>query len=800
MSCRRSLFLTLLSLLFTAHIVAQNAFQPASLTGNLLEAATKKPLPNATVSLVSRDGKLLLTILSSEKGSFSLLVSDTGAHQVRITHAGLKEQVLRVQITPNFTGWHLGTLNMQPGEGTLAEVVIKTERPLVEQKADRLVYNAERDLSTLGGTAADVLRNVPMLSVDGDGNVQLRGTSNIRVLINNKPSSLIAVSLADALRQLPAENIKSVEVITSPGARYDAEGTAGVINIITKKNLLQGVTGLVSIVPGNVSTIGNAGLNFRRPKYGLNFSSNINQFYNTGTTFLQRKDLATGEVLTQDGKTKNRSGFVSPRLGFDWTLNERTSLSGGVAYTPSHNTVRNQQVITESGNGRADERSSFAFLNSTQNTSFDYNLELLRTFKDPQKELALLMIYGVSNTDNEIEQERFDLASRPFYRQRNTNDSKNEEATMQLDYTHPFKNKTVMEVGAKTIIRKAGSSVLYQDFFLLPGTQTSAVTSFTYTQNVWSGYFSYAFQLGNVQIKPGLRYEGTGIDALDRVKNVGFQTDYQNFIPSFNAAYTFKQKHSLRLSYTQRLQRPQLFFLNPYREVVAPQVIREGNPALDPERSNLYEVGYGTYGPKSSFNASLYGRTTNNAINSLLSLQNDTTYIRFFNLARNQTYGINLSGNYKPNKKISLNANLNVYHASLEAGALANRGWMYNAFTSYSIDLGKGWWHGFNGSFTSRTVTLQGRMAAFYYHNTTLRKDIWKKRGAIGVNLANPFMRGTRFRTNTAGEGFEQVEDNINFTRGIRLTLNYRFGVLQQAKAPRKAKKTINNDDALRGQ
>jgi hypothetical protein len=240
--------------------------------------------------------------------------------------------------------------------------------------------------------------------------------------------------------------------------------------------------------------------------------------------------------------------------------------------------------------------------------------------------------------------------------------------------------------------------------------------------------------------------------------------------------------------------------LNPYQEVIAPQLIRYGNPQLDAEVATLYDLGYGTYTPKYSINISVYGRVTNNAISSVLSLVKDTTYMTFLNIANNKTFGTNISGSFKPIKAWSLNGNINLFYADLQGNGLTNSGWMYSMFIGSNFDLGKGWFHGFTGSFNSRRVNLQGRMAAFYYHNTTLRKDIWKKKGSIGINLANPFMKGTRVRNNLITTAFEQREDNINFTRGVRLAFNYRFGQLQQNKAPRKPKKTIANDDALRGQ
>jgi len=798
----KRLVLSSLALLysFTSFCQTENTTaSKSSLTGTIVDATTKKGVEGATVSWSQKGGaKKSGATASDAAGKFSIAITDSGTYILRITAVGFKEQT--VSLTASVEGYHLGELALVSGTGTLAEVIIKTDKPLIEQKADRLVYNAEKDLSTLGGTAADVLRNVPMLSVDGNGNVQLRGSSNIRVLVNNKPSSIIAVSVADALRQLPADVVKAVEVITSPGAKYDAEGTAGIINIITKKNMLQGVTGSVLIVPGNVSTIGNAGLNFRRPKYGLNFSAGINQFYNRGRAYLERLNYSDNSIFIQDGRTKNRSGFVSPRLGFDVTLNDRNNISGGIAYNPAHNTVRNRQTLTRRAPGFADNISTLELLSRSRDIGYDANFEYLRTFKDPQKELGFLALYSITDSDNEAYQDEFGGGKEVVYQQRNLNKSQNREATFQVDFTQPLKNKTLIEMGAKTILRKASSDVDYRDIYPLSGFERTSENIFSYNQDVWAGYLSYAFKLWNkVQVKTGVRYEKTEIFADYKTRDYSFSAGYDNLIPSLNAAYTFKQKHTVRIGFTQRLQRPQLYFLNPYREVIAPQIIRQGNPELDAELADLYEIGYGTYGAKFSFNASVYARITDNAITSAINLENDTTYIRFFNIAKNKTVGGSVSSNLKPWKAVGLNANANVYYADLQGDGVSNSGWMYNFFTGLNVELGKGWSYAFTGSFNSRRVSLQGRMASFYYHNTTLRREIWNKRGTIGINLANPLMRGTRYRTELATATFEQLEDRIDYTRGVRLSFSYRFGSLQQAKAPRKPKKSISNDDALRG-
>jgi outer membrane receptor protein involved in Fe transport len=772
----------------------------SKISGRIIDMITGDAAKYATVTIIDKStSKAVDRKVTNENGIFSSKKIMSGIYKVSVSFVGYQSFDIDVSVADN-SDVTMDTIRLIRDSNKLADVLVKTDKPLIEERADRLIYNAEKDISAMGGTAADLLRNVPMISVDGSGNVQLRGSSNIRVLINNRPSTIIASSTADALRQIPADMIKTVEVITSPSAKYDAEGTAGIVNIITKKNMLQGVTGNLNLIPGNVSTIGSGGINYRRRKLGLNSNISINQFYNTGTTYLERLTYSNKALFTQVGKTKNNSGFISPGVGFDYTFDDRNSIAGGIRLNPSHDNVRNRQVVTNTRPGSASTVSNLELVNKTKAFGYDFNLDYLRTFKDPQQELSFLTLYSIFNSDNEANQDHFNDNKQLYYLQRNLNQSQNLEGTFQVDYTQPLKNKTTFEIGAKTVLRKASSDVDYRNTYPLNGTSTLAENIFSYHQNVWASYITYNFQMfKNLNIKVGTRYENTGIDADYKTNNTAFSTGYDNLLPSLNMSYTHNKKHTFRFNFTQRLQRPQLFYLNPYREVISPQIVRVGNPQLNAEVADLFEISYGTYKPNFSLNTSVFSRVTNNAIASSISLVNDTSYLTFLNIASNKTYGTNFSTLVKPLKTWSINANLNVYYVDLEGVGVSNSGFMFTSSASTTIDFGKGWFYSFTGNFNSRRVTLQGRMAAFYYHNTTLRKDILKKRGAIGINLANPFMRGTRVRNNLMTPEFEQREDNINYTRGIRGTFTLRFGALQQQKAPRKARKNINNDDALRG-
>ena len=293
----------------------------ARLAGFIIDAETKKPIEFATVALLpATGGKPIDGTVCNEKGQFRLENLAAGSYRLVVSFIGYESKTVNdISLAANNADVNIGAIPIKSDFRKLKEVNVTTERELFENKVDRIVYNAEKDVSNAGGNAADVLKKVPQVTVDLDGNVQLRGSSNIRVLINNKPSSIMAASVADALKQIPSDMIKSVEVITSPSAKYDAEGTAGIINIITKKNNLQGVNGSVNTSFGNLSSNVGASVNYRQGKLGLNSNLGRNQWGVYGETDVRRTDRLEGttNTLTQESDFHNGGKFNYIQFGAD---------------------------------------------------------------------------------------------------------------------------------------------------------------------------------------------------------------------------------------------------------------------------------------------------------------------------------------------------------------------------------------------------------------------------------------------------------------------------------------------------
>ena len=778
----------------------------------------KKPVEFATVALISQSsGKPVDGAITDEKGRFTINRIAAGQYKVTVSFLGYATKTVdQVTISGNKNEVSLGTVSLQSDTKALKEVAITGEKPLVEDKVDRMVYNAEKDITNVGGTAGDVLKKVPGLTVDLEGNVQLRGSSNIRVLINNKPSSIMATSIADALKQIPSDQIKTVEVITSPSARYDAEGTAGIINIVLKKNGLQGINGNANASYGTRNSNVGGNVNFRKNQFGLNTSLGHNWNNNPGrntaeTTYEGNPGL---DRLSQRMTGKRVGSFDFVQLGADYDLNKKNNIAAGIRFQSGDLAFKTTQTSEQYLNGVIRDRNTRANNNAFEVSNYDLNLDYTKTFDKQGQELTFLGLLSRSNRDNHNFADVYGQDMQLKQREKNLNDAFNEEITFQTDYTHPLKTSHILEVGAKAILRTANSDFRFSladpasaPYILQPRRSDE----FTYDQNVVASYASYGFSLDKkYNFKVGGRYEHTAIDGNFVSSGTAVKQDYDNLIPSIAVSRTLKNNQTVKLNYTRRIQRPQLFYLNPFVNNMDTFNIQRGNPKLAAELTDAYELSYSTFFKSgTSLNASLYWRQTNNSIQSFtLPLDNGVNETTFGNIGRNASYGMSLFGNTKFLSKGNVSGNVNFYYVDLESKQLqaANSSLMYNANLNVSYAFAKGLSAQMFGMFNSPRVTLQGQSSSWTYYNLALKKEILKKKGSISAGVDNPFSETLKqrntFKTDKSEQNLisSQQESTLYvYTRQVRVSLNYQFGKMDFKSAPRRKKK-ISNDDAKQGE
>ena len=796
------------------------AAQPAvtgKISGIILDSISRKPIDYATVSL-GRAGSTKTTngALTDEKGSFKIENITAGIYRVTIAFLGYQTKIIdSVRTTPAKPDLNLGRIMLSPNQNMLKEVVITGTTPIIENKIDKLVYNAEQDVAIAGGNATDVLRKVPLLSVDFEGNVSLRGSQNVRVLINGKPSGSMASNMADALRAIPADQIKNVEVITSPSAKYDAEGTSGIINIITKKSNLAGVSGSINGGVGIRQNSGNLNLNAKTGRLAV--TANGGGYYSwpvTSDITFNRTNTGGTQIISQAGQSRTFRLASNGSIGADYDFNSFNSISSNIRLNGFSNGADGSNLNQNIFNGMM---TNFTRLSDNQMNmnGVDWSSDYLHKFKKKDQQISLA--YQFTNS-KQISDYTTDF-SNTIIDEYGDNNADNTENTIQLDYTHPFK-KVTFETGLKGILRDIVSDNQTRNFNSLTNIFTpipSRTFVYDYSQDVYSAYATFAFTLAKkFGVRAGARYEGTEINGDARSAGAGaspFSSRYFNLVPSIVVSQTFKNFSTIKLSYNQRLQRPSLFFLNPFLNSADIFNQSQGNPALQPELSHNIEFNYSMFVKSSVLNASLYYRRTNDIIESFVlpisvidpatgnaAVGSKTT---FRNVGSNNSVGFNFFGQVNPIKPLTLRGNFNVFTYDINANGgftvtNTNTQLIYNGFFMASYVFQKGLTFETFLITNSPRQTAQGRNPSFNMWNLGLKKEIMKKKGSLGLTIIDPFNENKNFRQNIAGADFIQTSNFSVPFRSFGASFSYRFGKLSM-QAPKK-KRGVSNDDLKQGE
>ena len=818
------------------------SFSPGTITGRLsgrmVDSVSGKPIPFSSVALLNSEGRPVLGTIGDEQGLFIVGKIPAGNYKLIVSCVGYQPKTLAgVSITDQNTVIELGTIRLWADSKVLNEVTVTEQRALIEDKGDRLVYNAEKDISNSGGSAADVLRKVPMLTVDLNGSVQLRGSSNFRIFLNGKPSAMMARNPADALRQMPGGNIKSVEVITSPGARYDAEGAAGIINIVTLKRL-EGINGSANASAGNLSNSAGANVSAQGKRLGISVTGSFYQYRSISYTESDRTTLVAGRAINRlfqrsDQDNTGLGGNVGINLDYDPDSTTRISLwlSGWGGDWPNNSKLFSR-LSAINGSTLKEFQGQIRFDDFYRNG--EVNLGYTKTYtrrkvvysqvpvpnsrdmqavghyvteKGSQPELSFLMQYSHTPDRNYYTFDQSSSEDVVTYRERSTNISRYNELTFQSDYTYPFRFRTgkdttqaSLEIGAKGILRDIGSNYTLdqaRDGSLNFVADSTRYNQFDYSQQVLSGYTSLRLVIAkNWTLTTGARLEQTFIGGAFVSTNTSVSRDYLNLIPNFSLSRKFKKGQTLRASYTQRITRPQVGYLNPYVNFSNPQNLVTGNPALDAELAHLSELAYSTFiGKKIFLNTAVYHRQTNNAIEYVFSVNEAGVSIsRPLNIARRSISGFQVNTNVQPIRNMTVSGGgalqwIDAYSSALLQG---NKGLVWNFTTNLSYRFAKGVIVQANGNYNSGRIILQGRSSGLYGYSVSARKELWNKKASLTLSANTPFNRVVRQENLRDAPTFTSYGYSANVTRSVLATFYWQFG--QNTSNSRQSKK-INNDD-----
>lgn len=798
----------------------QTEKEPARIIGVAKDAKSGEPVGYATAALYKKGADVSLAgAVADGDGKFFITGFEPGDYTLQLTFIGFETLVVDgIKVTSPLGDINLGELMMSDEGLALEEVTVQGQRELIEERVDRTIYKAENDKTVAGGDATDVLRRVPMLSVDLDGNVSMRGSSNITVLIDNRPSAIAASSITDALRQIPADEIKEVEVITSPSARFDAEGTSGVINIVTKKNNLEGMT--VSINSGAGLRGSNLGLNggARIGKFGFSLGGFGRAGYNTLGSFDNTQTLLGADggqtVIAQSADTERNFMFGRYNFGIDYEINKYNFLTGSANFGIRNSRNYQNDFLTQTFVAGDLVNSALRQTDTKdKSNSIDVSLNYTRTFEKKGKEVSFLTLYSRNNRENSFVNSLFNEDFQTIdSRLRNDNPSRNEEFTAQLDFVTPMgaDGQQILEYGAKNILRKAYSDFAYfraegVDGDYIELVDPSLSNEFSYDQNVSAAYVSYTFNfLKNYTLKPGFRYEYTTISA-DFANELTVEIpSYGSLIPSLNASRKLKNGNMIKAAYNRRLQRPSLRFLNPNIEASNPLQVTQGNPELDPEFTDNYELGYSTFIKGTMLNFTTFYRNTTGSIQAVRSVLDDVIYTTFENIGQEQAIGTNIFANVNINNKFSLNGGIDLFYTMLDNGlsdpqtAAQNEGWVVSGRMFGNYSLPKNWQVQLFTFARGKRVQLQGTSGGFAAYGLNLNKQFQEKRGSIGFGVENFLAKEFIVRNETITPTIIQNSTTALRNMNFKINFSYRIGKMSMNDRNRR-RKSVNNDDLKGG-
>jgi len=806
----RIFFTPLLLLLVLSNKAKSENIADGKISGRIIDAVSSQPIEYATIGLfLQGDNKVANGTTSDGKGNFKLTHVSNGTYKLSINFMGYTtNEKLNIVIGRDNSAIAFGDIKLSSKQTMLKEVIITSEKSIIENKIDKTVYNVDKDITSQSGVASDVLKKVPQVSVDVDGNVELQGNSNIRFLINGKPSALFGSNIADVLQSIPSNQIQNIEIITSPGAKYDAEGTGGIINIILKKSTAQGVNGNISLSVGTRLENESFNLNVRKGKLGINaFIGGNAQLLSTTINRMNRSayDLSGSSQLLQNGTGQFRRNGDQSGLGFDWDIDLRNNITGTVEYEyfGNHNVGKaSRQTIMEDvkGNQLSDVYDAINTTNYYHSQILDYSLNYKKKFKKKDQELEFSWISSNANNYSHYQQAQQELLSyAPLNSTVGNNPGFQKEMEFVVNYIQPLGNDAMFETGVKTQSDHINGT---SDVYLL--NTTSGLYDFNsgqssvlnYKRYIYAGYLSASFKVLKLfDVKAGFRDEYTRAKANFKNSGVVAIPPYNTLIPSLVISKTLKYNQTIKISYTHRIQRPEYRDLNPFVNASDPKNITTGNPNLRPEAGNKIELSYNeNFENGTNISSTLFYRGNVDDIQSYTKyypayLIGDSTYTNVAistrqNIGREDNYGLNIFASIPAMKNLNIRTNISGFERYIFTGisSAANvHGFSYRTTINASYQLNSTLILELFGNFNSKRINAQGSMPSFSTYNFAFRKQLFKN-ASIAATATNFFNEYVNQKTNLTGDNFTLINVRQLPYRSFGINFTYKFGKLKFKK------------------
>lgn len=760
-----------------------------TIKGKVIDKENNLPLEYATISFFSKsENKIVDGGITDVNGEFNLNINK-GVYNIIIEYISYKKiTILNKKLDSDL---NLGVIALEIDFESLGEVEIIAERTTVELKLDKKIYNVGKDLTVRGGTVSDVLDNIPSVSVDVEGNVALRGNDNVRILINGKPSGLVGLNSTDALRQLPADAIERVEVITSPSARYDAEGTGGILNIILRRSKLQGLNGAITVNTGFPTTAGVSGnINYR--------TGNFNFFNTTGYDYRESPGKSSTETEYFNGSDPStfineyrdfdriRKG-LSTNTGVEWYINETTSLTTSIVYRDSDSNSESTNTINELDlNGNLINQ-SFRFDPETEkDKTIQYSVNLDKQFNgNSEHKLTFDFQFENSNEDE------FSLISQDgdaAERVQTLEEQKN--ILLQTDYVLPIGEASQFELGYRGNFNELDTDYSLEfnnnGIYVLDSNVSNNLIYREYINAVYTQFgskiknrFSYLF---------GLRMEDSRI-TINQITSSDFdRKTYLGLFPTVNLGYELSESESLTFGYNRRISRPRSRFINPFPSRSSATNLFQGNPDINPSYSNKVDVGYLNKFGKIVLNSSIYFEKATDVFTFITEDTGTTAIVGGtsvpvirrtpINLATNDRYGFEFTLTYRPTKKWNLNGNFNLFQSHTKGDYngtnfdAENLSWFARINNKYTLP-GKIDWQT-RIFYMGPSQDAQNIRKGMFSTDLAFSKDFFGESASLAFNISDLFNTRKRMMESTTPTFFSDSEFQYR-QRSFNLSFTYRF-------------------------
>lgn len=796
------LFLFSFSFIFSQQKANKNE---VIIQGTVIDGSTKQPLEYATVILKNKETDVLSGGLTDLNGNFKIL-TPKAIYEISVKYISFKSKSFSAENIN--TNKNFGTIELSQNTNSLNEIVIIAEKTTVNIRLDKKIFNIGKDLSIKGGNASDVLGNVPSVQVGVEGTVSLRGNENVTILIDGRPSALVGMNGAEALRQIPAEAIEKVEVITSPSARYDAEGTAGILNIILRKNKLIGFNGSLQLDLGNPLKVGTAfNANWRTEKWNLFTNTGFRYNTNPGNAYSDSKYLsanAQNARVTEHRKFGRQGRSLFTSIGAKYYLTDNTSIVGNIVLNGGKDNDTNTNNIQRFDfQGNTNELTQRIEAENEKEQRLQYTLDYLNNFSGNGRKLSINTQYSTEvahalNTITETDRRLNTLNDLEEV----LKDQDETQALLQIDYVHPVGENIQYEGGYRGNYR-----TIFNGFYLaeridfenegplIPDTGLN--NSFNYNEFINAAYFQYGQKFNKISLLAGLRYEDTFIEIIQQTATAENKRKYGNFFPTVNIGYEFIDGENITFGYNRRIRRPRGRSLNPFPSRSSESNLYSGNVSLNPVITDAVDIGYLKRWSTLTVSTSLYFNKSNDnwewiqENTGMLTDNNDPITKKFpINLSTEERIGLELTLNYKPHKNWNINSDFNLFNVTSEGDYTStttnntqNFDFNNTAFfirLNQKITLPGKTDVQINMNYRGPTQNAQTKSKSVFSMSFAASKDLFNERASLSLNLSDLFNSSISRRNTLLPDFLEQYFEFQWREPQLNLSFVYRFNQKKQ--------------------